>query len=101
MKREIYEVYAKVIDANGAYNTLTGYPKVFDSMNYGNDSEKARKRAYGEWHDCLGAMCKRDDRQEQIAMIIRVSDGLQIEMQKIGEIADLPDPEPEVEPEED
>ena len=33
-KREIYEVYAKIVDANGAYNTLNGYPKAFDSRNY-------------------------------------------------------------------
>ena len=95
MKREIYEVYAKVVDANGAYNTLNGYPKVFDSRNYNNDAEKARQRAYGEWHECLGAMCKRDDRQEQIAMIIRASDGLQLERMVIGGIADLPETEPE------
>lgn len=95
MKREIYEVYAKVVDANGAYNTLNGYPKVFDSHNYNDDAEKARNRAYGAWHECLGAMCKRDDRQVQIAMIIRASDGLQLERMVIGSIADLPEPEPE------
>ena len=97
MKREIYEVYAKVVDANGAYNTLTGYPKSFDSHNYDDNIEKARTRAYGEYHDALGAMCKRDDRQLQIAMIIRAGDGLQIEKTAIGHIFDLPDPEPEEE----
>ncbi len=100
MKREIYEVYAKVVDANGAYNTLSGYPKAFDSHLYDDDVEKARKRAYGEYHEALGTMCKRDDRQVQIAMILRASDGMQIEMQKLGELADLPDPEPE-EPEQE
>ena len=99
MKREIYEVYAKVVDANGAYNTLSGYPKSFDSHSYDDDIEKAEKRAYGEYYDCLGVMSKRDDRQQQIAMIIRASDGMQIEMKHIGNIADLPDPEPEPEPE--
>lgn len=89
MKREIYEVYAKVVDANGTYNTLNGYPKAFDSHNYNDDAQKAIQRAYGEWHECIGAMCKRDDRQEQIAMIIRVSDGLQIEKAVIGEMAEV------------
>ena len=37
MNREIYEVYAKIVDANGTYNTLSGYPKVFDSKNYDGD----------------------------------------------------------------
>lgn len=92
MKREIFEVYAKVVDANGAYNTLSGYPKVFDSHTYNDDINKARKRAYGEYYEALGAMCKRDDRQQQIAMILRGSDGVQIETSALGTIADLPDP---------
>lgn len=96
MRREIYEVYAKVVDANGTYNTLSGYPKVYDSRSYNNDCEKARNRAYGEYHTVLGTMYTRDDRQCQIAMIIRANDGLQIEKISIGAIADLPDPEPEI-----
>jgi hypothetical protein len=86
-QREIFEVYAKVVDANGAYNTLSGYPKTFDSSSYNNDIEKARQRAYGEFHEALGAMCKRDDRQVQFAMILRASDGLQIAKEVVGEIA--------------
>lgn len=45
-------------------------------------------------------MCKRDDRQIQFAMIIRASDGLQIEKNHIGKLAELElEPEPD-EPEE-
>ena len=84
--REIYEVTAKIVDANGAYNTLSGYPKVFDSNSYSNDPEKAKKRAYGEYYETLGAMCKRDDRMVQICMIIRASDGVQIALTKMGEL---------------
>lgn len=92
MKREIYKVYAEIVDANGAQNPLTGYPKIFDSKSYNNDIEKARQRAYGEWHDALGAMYKRDDRQLQLAYIIRLSDGLQIEKGSIGQIAPVDEP---------
>ena len=92
MKREIFEVYAKVIDANGAYNTLSGYPKVFDSHQNNDDIEKTRNKAYGEFHTVLGTMYNRSDRQGQIAMILRGSDGLQIEKVSLGTIADLPDP---------
>ena len=95
MKRAIYEVYAKVVDANGAYNTLSGYPKVFDSHQYNDDIQMAEKRAYGAYYEALGAMCKRDDRQQQIAMILRGSDGFQITYSHYGTIADLPDSEPE------
>jgi len=89
MKREIYEVYAKVIDSTGAYNTLSGYPKVFDSRTYDNDISKTERRAYGEYYEVCGAFCKRDDRQQQIAMIIRASDGLQIAYEHFGAIADI------------
>lgn len=92
MKRDIFEVYAKVVDANGAYNTLSGYPKVFDSKNYDNNSQTAHDRAYGEYHSVLGTMYTRSDRQVQIAMIIHANTGLQVEMTLIGEMAELPEP---------
>jgi len=95
MQRDIYEVYAKVVDANGNYNTLSGYPKVFDSKLYDNDVEKAKNRAYGEYHTVLGTMYPRDDRQLQIAMIIYANTGYQIEMARIGEMAELPEPNEE------
>lgn len=94
MRRQIFEVYAKVVDANGTYNTLSGYPKTFDSRNYNNDIDKAMLRAQGEFHDTLGAMCKRDDRQLQ-TVILMTADGFVIDHKAIGAIAELPDPEPE------
>lgn len=90
MVRDIFEVYAKVVDANGAYNTLSGYPKTFDSKNYDNDIEKAKNRALSEWHGALEAMYKRDDRQIQFAMIIQASTGNQIYLERVGELAELP-----------
>jgi len=95
MKREIYEVYANIVDANGSYSALSGYPKTFDSKNYGNDLDKTRQRAYGEWHSALAAMAKVDTRQVQLAGIIRVSDGMQIALERMGVLAELPDPEAE------
>lgn len=89
MIREIYEVNAKIIDANGVLSTLTNYPKLFDSKNYGNDTAKARQRAIGDWHEVMGAFAKRDDRQEQLGYVIRLSDGEIVVKDKIGKIADL------------
>lgn len=94
MKRQIYEVYAKVVDANGTYNTLTGYPKSFDSKNYENDIDKTLLRATGEFADTWGAMCKIDTRQLQ-TVILMSADGFIIDKKTIGKIADLPDPETE------
>ena len=99
MQREIYEVYAKIVDANGNYNTLSGYPKVFDSKLYDNDLGKTRNRAYGAFHTCLGTMYSVDTRQVQIAMILRASDGVQEAIERVGDLAPLPDPEPDPEPE--
>ena len=96
MQRSIYEVYAKIIDSNWAYNTLSGYPKSFDSRNYNNDIEKTLQRAKGEFHNTFGAMCTRDDRQMQMVLLMTAT-GQQIERQVIGAIPDDPDSEPEVE----
>ncbi len=95
MKREIFEVVAKVVDSNGTFNALTGYPKTFDSRSYSNDVAKAQQRAIGEWHNALGAMSTADTRQCQVAFVYRVSDGLVLGCEHIGAIADMPDPEEE------
>ena len=85
MTRNIYEVYAKIVDSTGRYATLDGYPKVFDSNGYDGDIEKTKQRAYGAYYECLGSMCKVDPRQIQIAMIIDVNSGIQLEITKLGD----------------
>lgn len=99
MQRKIFEVYAKIVDANGAYNTLSGYPKAFDSHSYNDDVDKALRRAKAEFYETAGAMMKRDDRQQQTAILMG-SDGFIIESFTVGAVTDLPDPEPEPELEE-
>ena len=89
MVREIYEVNAKIVDANGTMSTLNGYPKTFDSKSYSNDPAKARQRAVGEWHEVMGAFAKRDDRQEQLCYVIRIGDGEVVVKDKIGKISDV------------
>lgn len=92
MTREIYIVNAHIVDANGTFNVLSGYPKTFDSRSYSNDPAKALKRAEGEYHETLGAMSKIDSRQLQVAYLMS-SDGAILEQTCYGRIADLPDPE--------
>lgn len=92
MERQIFEVYAKIVDANGSYNTLSGYPKVFDSRSYGDDVEKALKRATGEFAETWGAFCKRDDRQQQMVLLM-ASNGYIIDSKCLGSISELPDEE--------
>lgn len=92
MNRQIFVVYASVVDANGTFNMLNGYPKTFDSRNYNNDIDKAQSRALGDYHDVLGGMYKVDSRQLQTA-ICMTADGFTLESKSIGAIAALPDPE--------
>ena len=93
MKRQIFIVSAVIVDANGSFANLSGYPKPFDSHNYGDDIDKAQRRAIDDMSDCFGDMCKRDDRQLQTVMVM-TADGFVVEKKSIGKIADLPDPEP-------
>lgn len=96
MKREIYTVDAMIVDSNGTFNHLSGYPKVFDSRTYDNDCAKTKRRAEGDASETYGAMCKRDDRQLQ-AVIMMSADGGVLYRQFIGKVEELPDPEPEPE----
>lgn len=90
MKRNIFIVDAQIVDANGTFSKLNGYPKTFDSRSYNNDIDKALLRARGEFYDTVGAMCKRDDRQLQTALVMS-ADGFILDRESIGAIADVPD----------
>lgn len=92
MLRQIFEVSAKIVDANGSYSSLSGYPITFDSKNYANDIDKTLLRASGAFAEAWGAMCKRDDRQLQ-TVILMTADGQIIDKKSIGKIADIPDEE--------
>ena len=86
--RNIFIVNAYVVDANGTFNPLSGYPKTFDSRNYDNDIDKALKRATGDFSEAFGAMCKNDTRQLQTVELLS-ADGFQIDRKSIGAIADV------------
>ena len=68
--RQLYIVNATQVvtsDAHpeGVYSVVRGYPKTFDSKNYGNDIDKTQRRANGDASEVWGAMCKNDTRQMQ------------------------------------
>lgn len=88
MKRQIYLVNAWIVDANGAFSALSGYPKTFDSRSYSNDIDKAQRRAEGEFSEAWGAMCKRDDRQQQTVTLM-TADGFMLDKKSSGQIADV------------
>ena len=101
MARNIFTVDAWIIDSNGTYNKLSGYPKNFDSRNYDGDTEKALKRAQGDFSEVFGAFCKRDDRLMQTVVLYQAN-GQLIDRKSLGTAMEPApaEPEPEEEPEE-
>lgn len=96
MARQIFIVSAFIVDANGTFNFLSGYPKKFDSRSYDNDVEKAQRRAEGDMAETWGAMCKIDTRKIQTVTLMSV-DGFQIDRKTSGSFGTpTPQPEPEV-----
>ena len=98
-QRQIFIVVAQVVDANGTWNMLDGYPAKFDSKSYDHDIDKTKSRASGELGKVWDAMCKADTRQLQSAFVM-TADGFIVEGPKVrGQLAPvvIPDPEPEVE----
>ena len=87
MARQIFIVDAMVVDANGTFNHLNGYPKPFDSRSYQNDIDKTKRRAEGDMSEAWGAMCKVDTRQIQTVTLSTV-DGFQIEARTMGGFAE-------------
>ena len=94
MKREIYEVNAKVVDASGAYNNVTGYPVSFDSHTLGDDCDKANARAYASYYSACsaGETARSNGRPLTIVTLTSINSGVQIEGKRIGQMPELPDP---------
>lgn len=83
MARQIFTVDAYIVDANGTFNHLSGYPKTFDSKNYDNDIDKAKRRAEGDMSETWGSMCKRDDRWIQTVTLMDIN-GFQLGRKSCG-----------------
>ena len=84
--REIYIVSAFIVDANGTFNFISGYPKTFDSARYDNDIKKTFRRADGDMSEVWGAMCKVDTRLVQTVMLSTVGGSL-LGLKTTGELA--------------
>ena len=76
MARNIFRVDAFIIDANGAYHGQDGYPKNFDSKNYGDDVDKAYKRADGDAMSVWASFCTQDTRMIQTVTLSDISGNL-------------------------
>lgn len=74
--RNIFRVDAWIIDTNGSYQGIEGYPKNFDSKNYQNDVDKAYKRADGDASGVWEDFCKQDTRLIQTVTLSDISGNL-------------------------
>ena len=83
MARQIFIVDAMVVDSNGTFNHVQGYPKQFDSRSYGDDIDKTQRRAEGDMSEAWGAMCKIDTRQVQ-TVVLYTADGFQLDRKSSG-----------------
>lgn len=100
--REIYTVQATQVviseaHPEGAYSTISGYPKLFDSNFYDGDVEKALRLAQSEFFERWSALLKSDTRAMYTVTLER-TDGRQIDRRSFGS---FPVVEPEPEPNEE
>ena len=104
-ERQIFEVHATIVDATGARNDLSGFPKIFDSKNqqFNDNIDACLQRAEAEAYKTFGDMLMVTTRQLQ-TVILQTTDGRQILKLSRGALAPVertvPDPEPEQTPEE-
>ena len=88
MGRTILEVDAMVVDATGAFNHITNYPKRFDSNSYSGDLEGTMKRAKAEYYSTLSVMYSNQaGRQIQTVRLTNVK-GEIILRESIGSFSD-------------
>ena len=91
MARQIFIVEAFIVDANGTFTYLEGYPKTFDSKHYQNDIDKTQRRADGDMSDVWGDMCNVDTRQIQ-TVVLKTVDGFEITHRTMGGFPADPEP---------
>ena len=109
--RQIYIVNATQVVTSeahpeGVYSTVSGYPKTFDSRNYGaieanpnGDQEKAFRVAKADFLTQQAAFLSADNRAAWAVTLTR-ADGVQMLKDSFGAFPDMtPAPEPNPEPE--
>lgn len=85
--RKLFLLLAWIVDANGSYHTMDGYPKAFDSKNYTDDVNKTLLRAKSDFYEIISAMCKVDTRKVQTVVLMDES-GFVIETFTNGSLAE-------------
>ena len=82
--RNIFIINAQIVDENGTFHNLDGFPQLVDSNSYQGDTAKALKRADGIFSEAWGAMCKVDTRLIQTVTLTDVH-GAQLDRKTTGD----------------
>ena len=94
MQRIILITYAFIVDANGTWNNLSGYPISRDSKNFNNDIDITLARANADNADAWSNISKNDTRQQGTVFTVDSSGFVVIPAKTRGALAELPDTEP-------
>ena len=101
--RNIYIVNATQVVTSeshpeGLFSVMTGYPKIFDSLNYNDDSEKALRMAKAAYLSQLATNYSVDNRA-MTTVTLEMANGRQIMHENIGAFPvvqeEVSEPEPE------
>ena len=92
MARQIFMVYANIVDANGNRSIPEGYPKAFDSKFYNDDVDRTQRKADGDASAMWSSMCNSDSGRKLQSVALETIDGFQIYKKCLGTLAE---PEPE------
>lgn len=101
MAWNIFKVNASMVNTNGQYSGVSGFPKTFSSESYDGSTDKALRRAKAALYSWLGNMYAVDNWQ-MITATIEQANGQQVMRVNEGtRIEPTPEPEPEPEGEEE
>lgn len=81
--RNIFVVDAFLVNGEGTYAHINGFPKVFDSESYDGSVDTALKRAQGSFASTWSDFCAVDNKQIQLVTLMDIF-GNQLDKKCLG-----------------
>lgn len=94
------QVVVSQSNPQGLFSTVTGYPKIYDSNSFNDDTEATLRAAKAEYFSRLSANYVGSEARVMAVVTLEQADGRQIMRDSIGAFPVVePEPEPNEEPE--
>lgn len=97
MKRQIFRVDAWIVDATGKYSAYAKddktYPITYDSMHYGNDVDRTKRKAEADASAVWAEFCNSDSGRQLQTVKLETVDGIEIFTKCVGKLAEINPPE--------